>query len=262
MSAGATPLIEYRNVTVRRGDREVLDRLSLTIPLGEHVAILGPNGSGKSSLIKTITRELYSLQEEDSALRVLGEEVWNIFDLRPLVGVVSQDWMEICTRDYSSREILLSGFFGSIGIWPNHHVTGDMERKTGEVMELLEIGHLADRPTDELSSGEARRVLIGRALVHDPKALVLDEPTNSLDLHATHALREILRRIATTGVSIIMVTHHLPDIIPEIERVVLLKAGRVYADGRKPDLLTADRLSELFETRVEVGTHDGYYYAW
>jgi iron complex transport system ATP-binding protein len=129
-------------------------------------------------------------------------------------------------------------------------------------MELLEIDHLRDRPTAELSSGEARRVLIGRALVHDPKALVLDEPTNSLDLHATGELRETMRRIALEGTGLILVTHHLPDIIPEIERVILLRAGRVAADGPAEQMLTGERLSALFGSRIEVARHEGYYHAW
>ena len=129
-------------------------------------------------------------------------------------------------------------------------------------MDLLEIAHLAERNVDEVSSGEARRILIGRALVHDPRALVLDEPTSSLDLHATHELREILRKLARSGISLIMVTHHLPDIIPEIERVVMLKDGRVFRDGAKADVLTAPHLSELFRTPVDVLERGGYYNAW
>ena len=137
-----------------------------------------------------------------------------------------------------------------------------MERKAHEVLARLEIAHLAERNVDEMSSGEARRILIGRALVHDPKALVLDEPTASLDLHATHELREILRKLARGGISIILVTHHLPDIIPEIGRVVLLKDGRVYRDGPKEQVLTAEHLSELFRTPVDVLERGGYYNAW
>jgi len=258
-----TPLIEYHNVTVVRKKRAVLDGLSFSIGLGEHVAILGPNGSGKSSLIKTITRELYpDPDREGSWIKIMGRERWNIFDLRPLLGVVSYDWVQICTRDYSSYETVLSGFFGSVGVWENHHVTPEMERKTRQVMGLLEIWHLAERPTDELSSGEARRVLIGRALVHDPKALIFDEPTNSLDLHACRELREILRRIAREGTGIVLVTHHLPDIIPEIDRVILLKEGRVFGDGLKEEMLSRTRLEGLFGAGIEVGRNDGYYHAW
>jgi iron complex transport system ATP-binding protein len=258
-----TPLIEYHNVSVVRKQRAVLDGLSFSIGLGEHVAILGPNGSGKSSLIKTITRELYpDPNKDDSWIKIMGRERWNIFDLRPLLGFVSYDWVQICTREYSSYETVLSGFFGSVGIWENHHVTAEMERKTRQVMELLEIWHLAARPTEELSSGEARRVLIGRALVHDPKALIFDEPTNSLDLHACRELREILRRIAQEGTGIVLVTHHLPDIIPEIDRVILLKDGRVFGDGATEDMLRREQLEGLFGVGIEVSRHDGYYHAW
>ena len=257
-----TPLIEYRNVTVCRGERVALDGLSLSIGIGEHVAILGPNGSGKSTLIKTITRECYPKLAPGSYLKILGRQHWNIFALRPLLGIVTNDLLARCTRDFSGLEIVVSGFFSSVGIWPHHRVTPEMKQKARRAMEALEILHLADRRMSELSSGEARRVLIARALVHEPKSLVFDEPTTSLDLHATYELRKILRRIAAAGTGIIMVTHDLHDIIPEIERVILLKEGRIFADGPKQELLTAETLSRLFGTAVEVVRRDGYYHLW
>jgi iron complex transport system ATP-binding protein len=257
------PLLEFENVTVRRGEQTVLDSITLSIGTGEHTAILGPNGSGKSTLIKVITREIYPvLQEAPWSLRILGREIWHLFELRNLLGIVSNDWVQFCTRAYSGFETVLSGFFGSVGIWPHHTVTAAMEAKTREVLALLEISHLAERNVDEMSSGEARRILIGRALVHEPLALVLDEPTSSLDLHATHELREILRKLARSGIAIILVTHHLPDIIPEIGRVVLLHEGRVFRDGAKADVLTAAHLGQLFRTPVDVLERDGFYNAW
>ncbi len=255
------PLIEFQNVTVARGDRVVLNGVTLSIAQGEHVAVLGPNGSGKSTLIKVVSRELYPLlQAEPWSLRIMGRDRWRLFDLRNHLGIVSNDWMQMCTRDYSGFEIVLSGFFGSVGIWPNHEVLPEMERKAREVMEVLEISHLAERNTDQMSSGEARRILIGRALVHDPRALVLDEPTTSLDLHATHELREILRKLAARGIGIIMVTHHLPDIIPEMRRVVLFGEGRVVCDGPKEQVLQSENLSSLFRTPVDVLERSGYYH--
>ena len=239
-----SPLLEFRDVTIMRGAKRALDSISLEIAEGEHAAILGPNGSGKSSLIKAITRECYPVQ--GSCLRIMGREVWNVFDLRVMLGIVSNDLMATCTRDIKGREAVLSGFFSSIGLWPNHHVTPEMERKADEILELLEAPHLADRWVDEMSSGEARRILVGRALVHDPKALVLDEPTTSLDMRAAWELHQTLRKLAARGISIIMVTHHLPDLIPEIERVILLKEGRIYKDGPRREVLTAQSLSELF----------------
>jgi len=193
-------------------------------------------------------------------LRLLGRETWHILELRSHLGIVSNDWMQLCNRPYSGHEIVLSGFFGSVGVWPWDTVTPEMEQKAREVLDLLDIAHLADRPTNEMSSGEARRILIGRALVHDPQALVLDEPTTSLDLHAMHELREILRKLMRRGISLIMVTHHLPDIVPEIGRVVMMRGGRIFRDGAKEEVLRAGPLSELFGIPVEVLERDGYYH--
>ena len=257
----SVPLIDFQNVTVQRESRVVLDGVTLSIAQGEHVAILGPNGCGKSTLIKVISRELYPrLKEEAWSLRIMGRDRWHLFELRNHLGIVSNDWMQMCTRDYSGYEIVLSGFFGSVGIWPNHEVTAGMEDKAREVMGRLEITHLAERNTNEMSSGEARRILIARALVHDPQALVLDEPTTSLDLHATYELRETLRKLASDGISIIMVTHHLPDIIPEMRRVVLFREGRVFCDGPKEQVLQPGPLSALFRIPVEVLERGGYYH--
>jgi iron complex transport system ATP-binding protein len=251
-----------KNVFVERGGRLALNGLSLSIEAGEHVAILGPNGSGKSTLIKTITRECYPLLKPETSLRILGQDSWNIFDLRAHLGLVSNDLMVQCTRDITGRELVLSGFFGSIGIWPNHHVTAEMQAAARHAMARLEVEHLAERWLDELSSGEARRLLIARALIHNPATLLLDEPTTSLDLPSLHEVRGRLRTLASGGVGLLLVTHHLDDIIPEIERVVLLRAGQVFLDGPKAGVLTSERLSSTFGVRVEVMEREGYYHAW
>jgi iron complex transport system ATP-binding protein len=261
MSMSNVPLIELENVTVQRGERVALDGVTLSIAQREHAAILGPNGCGKSTLIQLISRELYPrLKDERWSLRILGRDQWRLFELRNHLGIVSNNWMQLCTRDYSGYEIVLSGFFGSVGVWPYHHVTPQMAAKARDVMGLLEIAHLAERNTTEMSSGEARRILIARALVHDPQALVLDEPSTSLDLHATRELREILRKLTREGIGIIMVTHYLPDIIPEIRRVVLMRAGRVYCDGPKEQVLRPAPLSQLFGVPLEVIEKGGYYH--
>jgi len=249
-------------VSVARGGRLVLDGVSFSIGQGEHAVILGPNGCGKSTLIATITRDLYPLRRPGSEVRVLGNARWNIFDLRPLLGIVSNDLLDACRRDFSVEEVVLSGFFSSIGLWTTHEVTPAMREKAGAVMAMLEIDHLAARSVNELSAGETRRVVMGRALVHDPQALALDEPTASLDLRASHELRLILRKLARSGISILLVTHHLPDIIPEIQRVILVRGGRVLRDGAKREMLASNVLSELFGTPAEVVQRDGFYHMW
>ena len=260
-SGSQQKLIEYRNITVSQNNRVVLNGINLSINLGEYVAILGPNGAGKSFLIKTITRENYPHSgAPNSYVRILGKENWNIFELRSLLGIVSSDMVTTHTRDFSGWQTILSGFFSSTGIWACHTVTPVMERKTREIMGQLEISHLAERKMNEISTGEVRRILIGRALVHDPKALVLDEPSASLDFRAARELREILSKIANTGTSIIMVTHNLTDIIPEITRVILLKDGNVFEDGTKEEVLTSESLHRLFGIPLKVINRDGYYH--
>jgi iron complex transport system ATP-binding protein len=255
-------LLECEQLTVYRGDAKVLDRFSLSIAAGQNVAILGPNGSGKSTLIKLVTRELYPAVTPGSSLRVLGRDRWVLSELRDHIGLVSNDLMATCTRGITGRELVLSAFFGSVGLWPHHTVTPEHEAKAQVALRLMEVEHLADRDVDRLSSGEARRLLVARALAHNPRALVLDEPTNSLDLRACRDLTACLRRIAQQGTSLIMVTHHLPDIVPEIDRVVALSNGKVLHDGPKADVLVNGVLGNLFGVPIEVEEHGGLYQAW
>jgi len=229
---------------------------------GEHVAVLGPNGSGKSTLLKLLTRECYPLLRPETRLSILGQPDWNIFDLRSQIGIISNDLMTQCTRDITGRELVLSGFFGSIGLWPNQHVTPEMEQSAEKAMAQLEVAELAGRWVDELSSGEARRLLIARALIHNPSTLVLDEPTTSLDLAAQREMRDHLRKLAASGVGLLLVTHHLEELIPEIERVVMLRKGSVYVDGLKEDVLSSANLSALFGVEVDLSLRDGYYRPW
>jgi iron complex transport system ATP-binding protein len=259
-SAGVPPLLAFQRVSVMLAGKQVLHDITLRVDSGEHVAILGPNGCGKSTLIKTITRECYPLGVPDSSLTILGRDTWNVFELRPLLGIVSNDLMQRCRREITGREMVLSGFFSSIGVQPYHQVTSGMIEKTGQVLNLLEVPHLEHRQMTEMSSGEAHRLLVGRALVHDPLALLLDEPSNSLDFRAAIELRNILRKLAQAGTGILMVTHQLPDILPEIGRVILLRQGRVFADGPKSQILTTERLSHLFGLPVELARRDGYYH--
>ncbi len=255
------PLLEFSGVTVFHGEKKVLDSLSVTIQEGENIAILGPNGAGKSSFIKTLLRELYPVAGDGQVVfRMHGKDSWDVFDLRSTIGIVSNDLHYAFTRSVTGREVILSGFFSSIGLF-NQNVTPAMEQRTDDILAFLEIEHLKDRPMTAMSSGESRRLLIGRALVHDPKTLILDEPTNSLDLHALHTFRQTLRKIAGSGTGIILVTHNLHDIIPEISRVVFMKDGRFCGDGPKTLMLTDGKVSDLFSAPVHIERNEGYYFA-
>jgi iron complex transport system ATP-binding protein len=255
-------LLDLRKVRVMRGDEVVLDDFTLRVNVNEHVAVLGPNGCGKSTLIKTITRECYPMVRKGSSMAILGQRNWNVFELRSLLGIVSNDLMSSCTGDASGLDVVLSGFFSSTRIFPNHTVDRRHQELAETALAQLGVAHLAERAVEQMSSGEAKRVLIARALVHKPRALLFDEPCNSLDILARHSLRETMRSLAGSGIGIILVTHELADIVPEIERVVLMSNGRIAADGRKKEVLRAESLGKLFGINVELSRRDGYYNLW
>ena len=269
------PLLNLQHVTIFRGTadgsavadmvpaemaRPALDDVSLRIEAGEHVCILGPNGCGKSTLIKTITRECYPVVREASSISILGRERWNIFELRSLLGIVSPDLLGACTTDATGRDVVLSGFFSSTRIFPHHHPDPRQLALADRALERMGVAHLAGRAVARMSSGEAKRTLIARALVHDPRALLFDEPSNALDIAAQLQLRAAMRELAQSGIAILLVTHHVSEIIPETERVILLRDGRIIADGRKDELLTSERISELFGIRLRIVQQDGYFH--
>ena len=242
-----------------RGENLALERLSLRIGLGEHLCILGPNGCGKSTLIRTITRENYPLAREDASMTILGRSLWNIFELRSLLGIVSPDLLAACTTDATGLDVVLSGFFSSTRIFPNHAPEPEHRRRAEAALARLNISHLATRAVAEMSSGEAKRTLIARALAHEPQTLLFDEPSNALDITGQVSLRETMRALARSGLGILLVTHHVSEIIPDIERVVLMQRGRIVADGPKAEVLTGKRLGALFGVPVKL-FRDGEYF--
>src|SRR5215475_2554583 len=258
----AEPLLHLHHVTVMRGDRAALDDVSLTIGAGEHICILGPNGCGKSTLIKTITRECYPLARDGSSMSILGRDRWNVFELRNLLGIVSPDLLAQCSTDATGLDVVLSGFFSATRIFPHHHPQPQWIARAEATMERLGVSHLAARPVMHMSSGEAKRTLIARAVVHEPIALLFDEPSNALDIAAQFQLRDSMRELADEGLGILLVTHHVSEIIPEIDRIVLLRAGRILVDGPKAEVLTSENLSELFGVPVQVARNDGFFHTF
>jgi iron complex transport system ATP-binding protein len=251
-------LLELKDVTALRAGKRALDRVSLRIRARENVAIIGPNGSGKSTLIKLLTRELYPLAiEAPFTLKLLGRERWELQELRKHLGIVSPDLQVDFSREMTGLEAVVSGFFGSVGMADPMKVTEAHWTSARRALARVGADALAERWMTEMSSGEARRILIARALIHEPEALLLDEPTTSLDFRAHLEFRATTRTLAKAGTSILLVTHMLEDIIPEIGRVILLRRGRVFKDGPTEEVLSSDTLSELFETNVRLDHHDG-----
>ena len=262
----AEQFLELANVNVARGDRVVLHDINLTIRAGEHVAILGPNGCGKSTLIFTITCQIYPIVRPDMHVRIFGRDRWDLSQLRKHFGVVGAGLMGELpgerTAVTTGLDAVIAGFFSASTLWPNLHVTAEMRERAREALERIEASHLADQLVGEMSAGEKRRIMIARALVHRPRQLLLDEPSNALDLAAQRELRETLRRLAQEGTGLVLVTHHLGDILPEIERVILMRGGHIVGDGPREELLTAPTLSQLFNTPVRIGRDEEWLHSW
>jgi iron complex transport system ATP-binding protein len=258
------PRVEIRNARVYRGDTCVFDRLDLTILQHETVAILGPNGSGKTTLLKLISRELYPVVEESASVRVLGRERWNVWELRSRIGFVSHDLQAKYRPDSSGLDVVLSGYLSSIGI---HGLLrrriGDRQReRAASVLRELGAANLADRAFGKMSTGQQRRCLLARALVHDPDTLILDEPTAGLDLAAAFEYLDRIRKLTHAGKNIILVCHSLNEIPPEVGRVVLLREGSIVADGPKDSVLTPENLAATYGIAVRLALLDGYYLAY
>ena len=258
--------LELKNVNVARGDRVVLHDVNLTIKAGEHVAILGPNGCGKSTLIFTITCQIYPMVQPGMHVRIFGRDRWDLTQLRKHFGVVGAGLMGELpgerTAVTTGLDAVIAGFFSASTLWPNLHVTEEMRERAREALGRMEASHLAEQLVGEMSAGEKRRIMIARALVHRPRQLLLDEPSNALDLAAQRGLRETLRRLAQEGTGLVLVTHHLGDILPEIERVILMRDGRIVGDGAREELLMAPKLSELFGAPVRIGRDEEWLHSW
>lgn len=267
-NAAVEPILELAEAIVVKDGRRVLDSVSLTIRAGEHTAIVGPNGAGKSILLGLLTHSERPLAPVNGVppVRVFGEATWNIFDLRSQLGVVSAAVHHQFVNGNSEGSIsaegaVLSAFLNSYGVLRYGHVTAEMRKRASEALAAAGASHLAKRMLDEMSSGEARRVLLARAFATRPRALILDEPTAGLDMVARHGFMENVRGLARTGTTLVLITHHIEEIVPEIGRVILLRDGRIAADGARGAVLTEGHLSRLFGHPIALEESAGYQYA-
>ena len=252
-------MIKLKNIEAYQGKTQVFKNLSFSINQGECVAIIGPNGSGKSTLLKLLSREIYPVHKTNSHLSLFGKQRINVSQLREKIGFVSSDFHARFEVLDSGLDIVISAFFGAVGLRKNHQPTSEQKKIALATMQKLDIEDLKDHPFYYLSSGQQRRVLLARALVHEPEVLIFDEPTNNLDIASAVKLLNDMRYLAQQGTSIVLVTHHLQEIIPEISRVIGLQNGQIAFDEEKSKALNQKNLSNLFDTPLHINKSHGYY---
>jgi iron complex transport system ATP-binding protein len=258
-SAHVRPILDIQHATVYRGDTCVFSDFSFMLREGEHAAVVGPNGAGKSTLLKLLAGGVHPLPLDETRISLFGEEGGNVWEVRKRIGIVSHDLQ----RDYlicaEGLNVILSGYYASNDTYAYQDFSEAQIARAHEVMQELGIGSLAGRRFGHLSTGEQRRFLLGRALVHDPSVLVLDEPTSGLDVKACFQYLDLLRTQIRKGKTVLLVTHHLHEIPPEIERVVFLKEGKILVDGQKSVVLADEQVSGLFDCRIVLTQVNGWY---
>jgi iron complex transport system ATP-binding protein len=254
-------ILEINHAQVYRGEACVFDDLSFSLQADQHTAILGPNGAGKSTILKLLAGEVHAVPKENTSIRLFGEAQWNIWQVRKRLGIVSHDLQHQYMEHVTGLKVVLSGYYASIGTYGHQDYTYAQIAQARAVMDDLGIGGMTDRSYAAMSTGEQRRCLLARALVHEPSVLVLDEPTSGLDLTATFHYLDVVRGYMRRGKTILLVTHHIHEIPPEIRRVVLLKKGQILADGEKKAVLSERNLSHLFDRPVTLAQANGWYQA-
>ena len=258
-ASACTPLLQICDARVRRAGKDILAVDALTLAEGESIALLGPNGSGKSTFVSLITREVMPLHRDKPPVRYRGSDRITLADLRQTMGVVSSSMQDQIRVHLPARDIVAGGLFGSLGVPLRRQVTDEQRTCAQAIMEELDIADLADRDILTLSTGQARRVLMARALVHRPDVLIFDEPCTGLDPAGMYYVRRTMAEVAQSGRTVVLVTHYPEDIVPEIHRLVLVKNGCIVADGVKEVLLTDDSMSDLFEVPLAVTESRGIY---
>ena len=253
------PILEVSRLSIRRGRTRILRDLNWRVAPGQHWAILGANGSGKTSLLSALTGYFMPTDGDIAVLgQRFGETDWR--ELRKHIGLVSSSIRQLMADDEPALETVVSGRHAMIDLWGR--VTRADRARGLRLLRQIECAHLAERPWLFLSQGERQRILIGRALMARPRLLILDEPCAGLDPAAREHFLQFLQRLGreASAPTLVLVTHHVEEILPVFSHILILKAGKVLASGRKNSVLNATTLSAAFNTPVRLAKKSGRYH--
>jgi iron complex transport system ATP-binding protein len=245
------PVLAFEDVRFGYGRAPILDGFGLAVSRGQMVGVIGPNGAGKSTVVRLALGLLGPLA---GRVRVMGRDVRATprRAFARLVGAVTQE--DVFDFPFTALEVVLMGRIARLGPL-GFEQPADVEAARRAMAETG-VEALADRPLDELSGGERKRVLLARALAQEPELLILDEPAAALDIHHQIAIFDLLRERHRRGITVIVVVHDLNLAAAYCDRVVLLRAGQPALDGSVEEILTYRRIKEAFGVEVYVGVNE------
>lgn len=247
--AGEAGMIHLRELYLRREEREIVKGINLSINKGEHWVILGRNGSGKTTLLEMMTGYLFPTS---GTVEVLGNRYGevDIREVRKEIGYISQSLIEKLTLRDPVWEVVATGQYAFLRFYQEIDVA--VRLKALRLLEEAGLGHMAEQPFGTLSQGERKKVMLARALMAEPKLLIMDEPCAGLDLHEREKLLAHLGRLKDRDITVVYVTHHLEEIIPLFTHAALVREGLISAAGAKEEVLRSDLLSQAYDWPIEV----------
>ena len=248
-----------KNINVYIDQKKILSDININLNYGENILILGPNGSGKTTFLKLLNRSIYPIKSKNSLFKLFNEENINIWELRKKVGFLFKEMEKRVSYGVKLYDVISSGFTGIFNSRYSHLLSEREKIKIDNLINQWELSNIIETEFQTLSDGQKRRALLARALVYEPKILVLDEPFCNLDLKSSFILNQNIKKLLNQSVNIIYVTHNLESILSKTNRVLLMKDGKIINDGCPKELINTKNISNLFNISIKVIEQEGYW---
>ena len=242
--------LDVKNTTAYKQDYKVIKNLSIKLFYNERIIILGPNGSGKSSIVDLINRNIYPLVEKESYFKIFNEELIDIWKVRKYISTVNNEIKLRINKDLKVKDVLLSGLYGRF-CKINNPKTEELN-KVKELIDKMFLNDIADKEFGYLSDGERQISIIARAIINNPKVLILDEPSVNLDLKSRIFLIEKIKNLSQLGICILCITHDISIITKDYSRLIFLKDREIIRDGKPIELMNSKNINQLFDIKIKL----------
>ena len=249
----------FRNIDAYIDKTKILSNININLNYGENTLILGPNGSGKSTFLRLLNRSIYPIVSSKSSLKLFNKKNIDIWEVRKKVGFLFKEMEQRVSNEVGLYDLIASGFSGTFNSRYSNLITNKQKKQIDNLIKDWGLDNIINNQFYELSDGQKRRALLARAIVYEPKLLVLDEPFCNLDLKSNCILNNNLNNLINKSINILYVTHNLESILPSTNRVILIKKGEIIKDGDPNEILNSKTLSDLFEISINIIKQNNYW---